>query len=116
MFCQIKSSDSGGSDLSPVARTSLRNVANENKSSEVVSLSGENCAPVESSFSCRSSEVHRIVTLFEYIYASGIPNLKGCRVPVNSKMNIPVWQKMVIDLHYASVEDVIWYCRSERVQ
>ena len=42
---------------------------------------------------------NRLVSLFEHVHASGVPNYRGCRITVGVKFNMKVWRSKLSSYH-----------------
>jgi hypothetical protein len=67
----------------------------------------------------KSREFFQLIMSHKHIYESGVPNFMGCRIPVHSHLNIPLWRSLLHDYHdYQLVECLefgfpLGYTRSE---
>ena len=46
---------------------------------------------------CENKNSRSLVSLFEHINASGVPNFQGCRIRVNEEFNLPLWRSKLKD-------------------
>ena len=74
-------------------------LTNEDTSTEIMCNCGRNR---ERSFYSERSRQNKeqMVSFFEHVHASGLPNYQGCRIPLfNSKFNIKLWRKRLTSYH-----------------
>jgi hypothetical protein len=57
----------------------------------------------------RSDDFSRLINAHREIAQSGVPNYMGCRIPVPSKLNIPLWRSLLKDYHDQVLIELLSY-------